>query len=142
MLKHWQLFLLIVLPLAWVSPSPLQEMINSIGIITFGLWIYGIGIYGHSNLKEEQAEQMNLSLFKLNSKMSILTLLLIYIITQIHPDFDSSFSIYNLIMIPISLYLIYTIFYIVIFSSKTLTSLELDRQVTFSDYFFKSISYW
>ena len=135
-LKHWKLFFLIVLPLAWTSPSPLNEIINSIGIVSFGLWIYGIGIYGYEKIKEYEygISDININRFKLNCKMTILTLALIFILINSFPESKSSFSIYDIILIPISLYLSYTAFYTIIFAAKTLTILELKRKVTFVDY--------
>ena len=64
--KHWHLFILIVLTGAWTSPSPLKEIINSIALVTFLIWIYAIGIYGQEKLEYLKLPTLNSKLFKIN----------------------------------------------------------------------------
>jgi hypothetical protein len=82
--KHWQLFLLIIICGAWTSPSPLKEIINSMAVVTFTLWIYAIGVYGQDRIAELGLKTMNVKLFKANVIIvgSLFLIALIYSATQ------------------------------------------------------------
>jgi hypothetical protein len=65
--KHWQLFILIFITGAWVSPSPLNEIVHSVSIVTFSIWIYSIGVYGQERIQQLGLPAMNVKLFKANA---------------------------------------------------------------------------
>ena len=133
--KHWQLFLLIVITGAWTSPSPLKEIINSISFITFSIWIYAIGVYGHEKIEQMGLPTFNLKLFKANIILvPILILFVVIIAPTPTEEAETKFDLLTAVLIPIGLYLIFAVFQTVIFACKTLATIELKRQVVFSDY--------
>ena len=111
--KHWQLFLLIVICGAWVSPSPLRQIINSISIITLLSWIYSIGVYGQDKVAELGLKTMNIKLFKTN--MIVVTILcligLIYsAITKESNEASSQFGLEDVIISVAGLYFVFSFF--------------------------------
>jgi hypothetical protein len=64
--KHWQLFILIFVCGAWVSPEPWQTMVNGIAFATLFWWMYAIAVYGQQKIIAYGLKPMNLNLFKIN----------------------------------------------------------------------------
>ena len=134
--KHWQLFILIVLTGAWTSPSPLKEIINSISILTFMLWIYAIGIYGQEKLELLNLPTLKTELFKINIVLFPILLIISFLILpeQTAENTQSEFNIRTIIIIPITLYMFFAFFQTLVFACKTISMLELKREVKFSEY--------
>ena len=133
-LKHWQLFILIIMPLAWTADSSYDNFINLIGIIIFSLWIYGIGLLGFKNIFEYDIVNLDIKKFKKNSVAAIIMLIILFLL-HIMEQFGYTDNDTQIIIIPVGGYFIYSFLYIIVFSSKVLTILELRRKVTISDYF-------
>ena len=131
--KHWQLFLLIPIAAAWTSPSPLKEIINSISLITFTIWVYAVCIYGQEKIIELGLPTLNLRLFKINIIVLPILIILIYIFAPDKPS--GELNPLTIFLILICFYFIFSFFQVVILASKTLVTLELKREVTFNDYF-------
>ena len=93
--KHWNLFILIVLTGAWTSPSPLKEIINSISILTFMIWIYAIGIYGQEKLELLNLPTLKTELFKINIVLFPILLIISFLILpeQTAENTQSEFNI-------------------------------------------------
>ena len=134
--KHWQLFILIVLTGAWTSPSPLKEIINSISILTFMIWIYAIGIYGQEKLELLNLPTLKTELFKINIVLFPILLIISFLILpeQTAENTQSEFNIRTIIIIPITLYMFFAFFQTLVFACKTISMLELKREVKFSEY--------
>ncbi len=134
--KHWQLFILIVLTGAWTSPSPLKEIINSIAVITFLIWIYAIGIYGQEKLESLKIPTLNTKLFKINIILFPILLIITFLLPpeQTTENTQAEFNTQTILLIPITLYMFFAFFQTIVFSCKTLTMIELKREVKFSDY--------
>ena len=128
--KHWHLFILIVLLGAWTSPSPLKEIINSIAGLTFLTWIYSIGVFGQEKLKELGLQTSDTKFFKINIFLIALLTVTINLFSKETTDFEIS----DIIIVPFALYLIFSIFYTAIFAIKTLTKIELKKEIEFSDW--------
>jgi hypothetical protein len=137
--KHWQLFLLIVICGAWTSPSPLKEIINSVAVVTFTLWIYAVGVYGQERIAELGLKVMNVKLFKVNVIFvgGLFLLFLIYSAThgEGYQEPSDTFQLEDLLFIVPGLYLSFAIFQTLIFACKTIAKIELRREVSFGDYF-------
>ncbi len=138
-MKHWQLFLLMVLPTVWVSPSPLQEVIHLMGIVFYCLWIYGLAFLGQEKLKTYGLKPMNFNVLKTN----LVALFGFMIIAILLPsgneeNSDSIFSyIAPFLSVPLALlyfYLLYAFSYILYYCAKLIAILELRREVSFADY--------
>jgi hypothetical protein len=134
--KHWNLFILIVLTGAWTSPSPLKEIINSISILTFMIWIYAIGIYGQEKLELLNLPTLKTELFKINIVLFPILLIVSFLILpeQTAENTQSEFNIRTIIIIPITLYMFFAFFQTLVFACKTISMLELKREVEFSEY--------
>jgi len=134
--KHWQLFILIVLTGAWTSPSPLKEIINSIALISFMIWIYAIGIYGQEKLESLKLPTLNIKFFKINIIAFPILLIVSFLLSseQTAENTQAEFNAQTILLIPISLYMFFALFQTIVFSCKTLAMIELKREVKFSDY--------
>ncbi|MCL5130545.1 hypothetical protein [Algibacter sp. L4_22] len=134
--KHWQLFILIVLTAAWTSPSPLQEIIRFIGLITFLIWTYAIGIYGQEKLESLNLPTLDTKLFKINIVLFPILLIVSFLLSpeQTADNTQPEFNTQTILLMPITLYMFFAFFQTIVFSCKTLTILELKREVRFSDY--------
>ena len=139
--KDWQLFILIVICGAWVSPSPLREFIDSVAVVTFSLWIYAIGVYGQYRITELGLKMMNVKLFKVNVifVVAFWFIAIIYFTTHVHINEvnkpTDTFQPINIILNVAFLYLIFAVFQTIIFACKTIAKIELRREVSFGDYF-------
>ncbi|QNK78313.1 hypothetical protein H7F37_04290 [Winogradskyella sp. PAMC22761] len=134
--KHWQLFILIVLTAAWSSPSPLQEIIRFIGLITFLIWTYAIGIYGQEKLEYLKLPTLDTKLFKINIILFPILLIVSFLLSpeQTAENTQPEFNTQTILLMPITLYMFFAFFQTIVFSCKTLAIIELKREVKFSDY--------
>ncbi|WP_298782685.1 hypothetical protein [uncultured Polaribacter sp.] len=134
--KHWQLFILIVLTGAWTSPSPLKEIINSIALITFLIWIYAIGIYGQKKLESLKLPTLKTKLFEINIILFPFLLIVSFLLSpeQTAENTQAEFNTLTILLIPIALYMFFAFFQTIVFACKTISMLELKREVKFSDY--------
>lgn len=137
--KHWQLFLLIFICGAWTSPSPLKEIVNSVAVVTFTLWIYAIGIYGQERIAELGLKLMNLKLFKTNVIIvgAFFFIGLAFSATQgeANQAMADTFELKDIIYSVGGLYLAFAMVQTIIFVCKAIAKIEYQREVIFSDYF-------
>ena len=134
--KHWQLFIMIVLTASWSSPSPLQEIIRFIGLITFLIWTYAIGIYGQEKLEYLKLPTLDTKLFKTNIILFPILLIVSFLLSpeQTAENTQPEFNTQTILLMPITLYMFFAFFQTIVFSCKTLAIIELKREVKFSDY--------
>ena len=137
--KHWQLFLLIFICGAWISPSPFKEIINGVAVVTFTLWIYSIGIYGQDRIAELGLKPMNLKLFKANviivGVVLFISLFFSAIQGQVSQTTANSFELKDILYTVGGLYVTYAMVQTVIVACKTIAKIEYKREVSFGDYF-------
>jgi hypothetical protein len=136
--KHWQLFLLIFICGAWTSPSPLKEIINGIAVVTFTLWIYAIGIYGHKRIVALGLKHMNLRLFKINTIIvgCFLVVGLTWSATGGEEGYRSeTIGAGDVLASLVGVYLVFAMVQTVVFACKILAKLDHRRDVSFGDYF-------
>jgi len=134
-LKHWHLFFLIFICGAWISPSPLKEIINSIAVITFSFWIYAIGVYGQKRITELGLNSMNLTLFKINLLfVGIFFLVVLFFFSNSNIIKSDTIELKDIPLILAGLYLFFAIFQITIFACKIIAKIELRKEVSFGDY--------
>jgi hypothetical protein len=139
--KHWQLFLLIFICGAWTSPSPLKEIINSVAVVKFTLWIYAIGVYGQDRIAELGLKTMNVKLYKTNVIVLAILFLVILIYSVTQPEVaeannvTNTFEAKDIVNIIGGLYFVFAVFQTIIFACKTIAKIELRREVAFGDYF-------
>lgn len=137
--RHWQLFLLIFICGAWTSPSPLKEIINSVSVVTFTLWIYAIGVQGQERIAELGLKSMNIKLFKTNviivGAFFLIGLAFSAIQGEVNQTTTDIFELKDIIYTVGGLYLVFAMVQTIILACKTLTKLEYRREVSFGDYF-------
>ena len=133
--KHWHLFLLIFICGAWTSPSPLKEIINSIAVVTFSLWVYAIGVYGQERIAELGLKSMNVKLFKINVLIvSAFILAGLFYISNFETTQSDNYELADVPFSIAGLYLTFAIPQTIIFVAKTIAKIELRKEVTFGDY--------
>ena len=133
-LRHWQLFLMIILPAAWVSSSPLKEIINSLGLMILFLWLYAISYYGQGVRSALGLPIMRVSFFQFNFIYCLL-----YCLFQLY--FSNKFEGLATLGTPyilLGLYSALAAFHVFGFTAKTLTSIIYRKEASFSEYIFTS----
>ncbi len=138
--KHWQLFLLTVLPGMWTSPSPIMEIINSFAIVVFSIWIYAVGFHGQERAAALGLPTLSLRLFKVNTALlPVLTITMLVILPKyLDKNSSNEISAQTALLLPLAFYLFFAGFHTIYFAGKTLATLELKREVHFGDYFLNS----
>lgn len=134
-LKHWHLFLFIFICGAWISPSPLKEIMNTIAVVTFTLWIYAIGVYGQERIAELELSPMNVELFKINVLVVGVFFLIGLFFFNSELRTSDTIELKDILLMLSGLYLFFAIFQTIIFACKTIAKIELRKEVSFSDYF-------
>jgi hypothetical protein len=135
--KHWQLFLLIFICGAWTSPGPLVEIVKSIAVVTFTLWIYAIGVYGQKRIAALGLKPMNLKLFKINtvivSSFFLIGLAYLAIYGEVNHTRTNTFELKDIVYIPCQLYFAFAMVQPILFICKMIAKIEYKREVTFFD---------
>ena len=113
-LKAWQLFLLIVVPIAIKSSIFFYEVFALLGGLLYLTWVYEIGIAMHSFISEQPKKPRNIY-FKISFTFMVLSLIIHYILSYVHPvDFYFSFTL--------AIILVICMLYFVGFSGRMLES--------------------
>jgi len=129
-LKHWQLFLLLLTG-AWVSPSPLREIINSIALATLLLWTYSVVIYGHEKLRSKNIHcPLNSTFFRIN----IIAVALLYPFVIFDFSYGDSINLFDIFIALCGLYLLFGLLYATAMAAKTIESLAKGKEAHFADY--------
>lgn len=151
-MKHWQLFLLIMLvplflPLIVLLAIALSGdslmVLAAIPIIVlvcvgvFFSWFYALGTGLHEKLPEESDLKIGRFKFSIFLPVTYMLLISLYITSMffngeqaLEENFPSIFAV----IVPLHLLSMFCIFYSIYFISKALKSVELQRNVTFNDY--------
>lgn len=138
-LKHWQLFLLVVVLPIFLPSDPATSLpfffitMILVGGVIFG-WVYSLGINLHKKLP--QSVLMNLRLFKWMIFISLVYISAISLYTS--QTLSSSGQQFNTgifaLIFTLHLFVMFCLFYCLHFIAKSLKALELRKHVTFSDY--------
>lgn len=137
-MKHWQVFLLMILPTFLSLPSPFSELSHLCATVFSFLWLYALAEFGQAKLKEFQLQPLNLKKFKWH----LYSLISFMVLAIFIPDGNSNeglgwFSWINPILyfptLLLFLYIFYCFFYILIYIGKLLAKLEYKQEVTFWD---------
>ena len=134
--KPWLLFLLMVIPGAWSSPSPLNEIIHLIGIATWTVWIYSIGFWGQEVVAKLGLPALNMRLFTINCMLIPFSfvIFIFFVFNQTADNTPSGIIIQSIVLILAPFHLIVAILHTAFFACKTFATIELNREVTFGDY--------
>lgn len=133
-LKHWHLFLLIVVTGAWISPSPLKEIVSATSYISFSVWVYALGVFGNQKISEMGILPFSLNFFKITAFIApILCVILLFLAPKQVNGVVEEVDLQLAAFIAGGFFLIFVLIYNVVFACKTLTTLELRRQASFSE---------
>lgn len=144
-LKHWQLFLIFVLPMVITTDSFISRAIQFIWFLLLLAWIYLIGTTAYEKLQDKGG--IKIYYFKANFVFIIGYLLAVryvfngegYTITeQNYKDFGSAVWV----MLPLHLYLMWSLIYAYYFAAKMLTSYLQQRVAGFDSYFTYMLGLW
>ncbi|MGO3182006.1 MAG: hypothetical protein ACTIJ9_04165 [Aequorivita sp.] len=151
--KHWQLFILMVgvpflfqiftvvyviatdSPLLALSTFPIFMLLFV--VIFFG-WFWSIGVGLHRFLPEHHG--LNLKRFKLFFFIPLLYIIALMLsmmafgVFSEFPPAEEMVLIGFAVILPLHLFSMFCMFYMLYFCSKTIKSIELNREVDFSDY--------
>lgn len=150
-LRHWQLFTLLfgipiilhVVTMVSIITNPEQTsvftlfpVIMIISMTTFFCWFYSLGTSLHKKLPD--GVNMNINRFKLFLFLPIIYLLFFVgfmstTIINLNEGKQPSPLIFAII-IPLHFFMMFCMFYLLYFTSKSLKAVELQREVTFNDY--------
>ena len=131
-LKHWQLFLLFVLPMISGMPELLEEIMSTIGMLAFVIWIYSIGFYGQEKIAALRLKPMNLKLFQFNWLYIFLMVAMGSIVPTEGRDYPQLQPIEIIFMI-LSAYGGFAVLQVLFFAAKTVAKVEQRSEVEFSD---------
>ena len=133
--KHWQLFILIFVCGAWVSPEPWQTMVNGIAFATLFWWMYAIAVYGQQKIIACGLKPMNLNLFKINFFFIVIAVIAGFLFPALLAEESSeTMSLSDIPFIAFGLYCMFAFLQVILFTCKTIAKLTEQREVTFGDY--------
>lgn len=130
LLKHWQLFLLFILPVILSLPKPLEVILSILSIFTFVVWVYSIGVYGQEKVAALRLRSMNLKLFRFHWVYIFLMVIMSLIVPTQGRDYTQPVEIMVMIL---SAYGGFAALQVLFFAAKTVAKVELRREVEFSD---------
>lgn len=150
-LKHWQLFILVMGPIAifqivsfssiMASGTPdtiftIFPLMMAIFLSLFFGWFYALGVNLFQKLPEDSS--MNLPRFKLFVIIPLIYMLFIcFFIAGIFNNSGIQATVNPgiiFIILPVHLFSMFCMFYCLYFIAKSLKSVELQKEVTVSDY--------
>ena len=135
-LKHWQLFLLILIPPSLNLESPWGEILGSISLLTLFAWIYAIGFYGQEIIVNRGLKTDNFIYFKFNTLLSCFYFLIAISLEQNEKiKIDMKFDLKTIVVLIIGFYCLFAAFQAILFVCRTLVTIEQNRNVILSDYF-------
>lgn len=160
-LKHWQLFILLFgIPFIFQSltmgtiisqRNPIEFMqyfpiMMIVVMVLFFSWFYTLGTNLHTKLPGTVS--MNLTRFKIF--LFIPLVYMIFLSVMLFNLFSNmtllnanpKIAIFVLILIPVHLFSMFCIFYCLYFISKSLKSVELQKEVTFNDFSGEFFLFW
>ncbi|MFL5742155.1 MAG: hypothetical protein ACJ75B_18170 [Flavisolibacter sp.] len=131
-LKHWQLFLLFLIYGFWFFESPLLDASYYLGLIFFVLWSFSIGYYGQEQIVQSGLKRMNVPMLVCSTVFILFTI----VAAKFYAVLPA--GIYNVMDLTLPVLFFIAIaagVYILFFAAKTLSKIELQREVKFNDYF-------
>lgn len=159
LLKHWQLFLLlisgpvIVFFLTFVMIASnyiggttfiLMQLLTLCTMSIFFFWLYTLAT--NLNRKLPDVMPMNINRFKVFWAIPFLYIVLIYAFMMFTIPFISNGNIPNpfifLLIFPLHLFSMFCIFYCLYFVAKSLKAVELQRKVSSGDYIGEFFTLW
>jgi hypothetical protein len=130
--KHWQLFLLIIIPTSYISKSDVLIFIKLFGILISSIWVYSVVVYGNKKIIELNLPKINLKLFSIN--ILLIPILCLFVFLYFYKGYGQS-GVLKLIWNIVMFYWLFAILQTILIAAKTLITIELKRKATFSDYF-------
>src|SRR5579863_10080201 len=112
-LKHWQLFILIVLPPYFIANSIVGRIIDCVCLVIFIGWVFVIGISMYELVVHKN--KLNINYFKLSClfvTVAFIAIIMIFGGYAIDQHFYNEYKSSLWLLIPFDTYLIWSLFYI------------------------------
>ncbi len=139
-LKHWQLFLFMVLPAVIPIPSPLRGVVHLVSLTLYFLWIYAIIHEGQPKLKQYQLPLLKEGRVKWHLRVLFVFVLLSILMPESSVKQELGFLdglLNGILLVPsllLFLYIFYAFFYVLISTAVMLARLEYRQDADFADY--------
>jgi len=130
--KHWQLFLLLLIYGFWFFESPLFDTVNYLGLILFVLWAFSIGYYSQEQIVRLGLRPMNAPLLICNTIFILFTILTAKFYAVLPGAIDKVMDVTLPVLILLA---IVAGLHILLFAAKALAKIEGQREVSIKDYF-------
>lgn len=159
--KHWQVFILMVgVPFLFQIITILYVIVTDSPLLAFSTfpifmllfmsiffgWFWSIGVGLHKFLPENHNLKLKkFKIFFFIPLLYIIFLMFSMIFFGVFSDFPPPNGMFGLsfaLIIPLHLFSIFCMFYMLYFCSKTIKSIELNREVEFSDYVAEFFLLW
>ncbi len=144
--KHWQIFILMFgapILFSFINLNSIINPINTIisidvfiSMILFMGWFYSIGVGLHKLLPKEV--DLNLNKFKFFIFFPLIYIMILILWRPLNELIKIDFGL----TIPFHLFSMFCMFYVMYFCSKTIKSIEMNKEVTFSDYSSEFFLFW
>lgn len=143
-LKHWQVFLILILPLMFDDNSITGQVIRIIWMFIWTGWIYSIGTTAHDKLSK--AHQISKTYFDISFASIVLYFSVTTILFDggysINQDNIDEFGSYGPLLMIGTFYMMFNLMYMFYFSAKMLRSTVENKLVTFNSSFGYFFGFW
>lgn len=139
-LRHWQLFLFMVLPTFLPIPSPVREMVHLVSLTLYFLWLYAIIHEGQPKLKQYGLPPLKERSVKIHLSALFVFFLVSILMPESSVDSEQGFLtglLRGILFLPSVLlffYILYAFFYVLISTAVMLARLEYHQDADFTDY--------
>jgi hypothetical protein len=143
-LKHWQIFLLLVLPLMFQDNHTTGQVITIVWTFIWTAWIYSIGTTAHEKISKEY------KISKTYFDICFVTIVLYMAVTVI--IFDGGYTVtsenmdqfngYGPLLMIGTFYMMFNLMYMFYFAAKMLRSNVENKLVTFNSSFGYFFGFW
>ncbi|MBS1743751.1 MAG: hypothetical protein JST81_12020 [Bacteroidetes bacterium] len=124
LLKHWHLFVLIVILGAFAAPGYVPVVPRLIALLAFIGWLSAIAIYGNKKINDYGLQPLNEKLFRFNSFVVLSTI--ITMLFFLLPGKPEAFTFADMLLVVWAAYFIYAVFYCLFFIARVL-SIVIDK---------------
>lgn len=131
-IKHWQLFLIFLIPSYFVNSSLKMIIVTEFVLILYSLWIYSVGVLGQLKIAELGLIKLKTTYFTINCTLIPLLWLIIRSFQQF-PDYWNGFFLQRSFLIISGLYFLFSLFHITYYTSKTISIFDKKRKVKFHE---------
>lgn len=133
-MKHWQLFIVMILPTIVRLPAPLGTVFSMIATIFSALWLFSVNYFGQKKIVEFGLIPMNFQRFKIHFvSIGVFIFLANLIPTDISTQHGGLISIITPIFyfptLLLFIYIVYSFAYVLVFTGIMLAKLDERKEM-------------